>query len=113
MNGNITLNYGDATIRVKLTKRGPEFNLCDLVEATGKRAEHLLHDLLSYIPEDIMREIFGISVPHLLASDATTRMYHSVAALDPEDKHHWFFAAMMILTLANTLALEDEDDAES
>lgn len=113
MNGNITLNYGDATIRVKLTKRGPEFNLCDLEEATGKRAEHLLHDLLSYIPEDIMREIFEISVPHLLASDATTRMYHSVAALDPEDKHHWFFAAMMILTLANTLALEDEDDAES
>ena len=115
MNDNLCLYYENAPICVRMTKRGPEFNLCDLEAATGELADHLAHDRFRYIPARMMKDIFGISVPHLLASDATTHMYKRVGAIDPEDKHHWFFAAMMLLTIANTMALEDEedDDAES
>ena len=115
MNDNLCLNYENTPIRVRMTKRGPEFNLCDLVAATEKLSERVPQDLFGYISEGLMNEIFGISVPRLLASDAAMHMYKRVGAIDPEDKHHWFFAAMMLLTIANTLALEDEedDDAES
>ena len=113
MNDNLCLNYENTPIRVRMTKSGPEFNLCDLEAATGERADRPAQDLSRYIPPQLMKQIFGISVPHLLATDAATHMYKRVEALDPEDKHRWFFAAMMLLTLANTMALEDEDDAES
>ena len=113
MNGNITLNHGDTTIRVKLTKRGPEFNLYDLVAATGKLSERVPQDLFGYISEGLMNEIFGISVPHLISSDMLHHACRVVETIDPEDKRRWFFKAMMLVTAANLAALEEMENAES
>ena len=113
MNDNLCLNYKNTPIRVRMTKRGPEFNLCDLEAATGKRAEHVLHDLFSYISEGLMKDAFGISVPHLISSDMLRHAYQVVETIDPEDKHRWFFKAMMLITVANSAAFEAIKNAES
>ena len=113
MNDSITLYYEGHPVRVRVPKRGPEFNLCDLEAATGKRAEHVLHDLFSYIPEYIMQEVFGVSVPDLISSDMLRHAYQVVKTIDPEDKRRWFFKAMMLVTAANLAALEEMENAES
>ena len=113
MNDNLCLNYENTAIRVRMTKRGPEFNLCDLEAATGKRAEHVLHDLFSYISEGLMKDVFGISVPHLISSDMLHHAYQVVETIDPENKRRWFFKAMMLVAAANFAALEEMGNAES